>query len=128
MKELHIDIETYSSENLQKSGVYRYCESGDFEVLLFGYSEDGGEVSVVDLASGESIPERVLAALTDPNVVKWAFNSSFERVCLSRFLGFPTGSYLDPSQWHCSLVWSAYLGFLFLWMGLERYWIWVSRR
>lgn len=110
MKELHIDIETYSSENLQKSGVYRYCESGDFEVLLFGYSEDGGEVSVVDLASGESIPERVLAALTDPNVVKWAFNSSFERVCLSRFLGFPTGSYLDPSQWHCSLVWSAYLG------------------
>ena len=110
MKYLEIDIETFSSANLQKSGVYRYCEAPDFEVLLFGYSVDGGEVQVVDLASGEKIPEDIADALTNPAVTKWAFNSQFERVCLSRFLGLPTGKYLDPKQWRCSMVWSAYMG------------------
>ena len=110
MKYLEIDIETFSSANLQKSGVYRYCEAPDFEVLLFGYSVDGGEVKVVDLASGEKIPDDIADALTNPAVTKWAFNSQFERVCLSRFLGLPTGKYLDPKQWRCSMVWSAYMG------------------
>lgn len=110
MKNLEIDIETFSSANLQKSGVYRYCEAPDFEVLLFGYSVDGGEVKVVDLASGEKIPDDIADALTNPAVTKWAFNSQFERVCLSRFLGLPTGKYLDPKQWRCSMVWSAYMG------------------
>lgn len=110
MKNLEIDIETFSSANLQKSGVYRYCEAPDFEVLLFGYSVDGGEVKVIDLASGEKIPDDIADALTNPAVTKWAFNSQFERVCLSRFLGLPTGKYLDPKQWRCSMVWSAYMG------------------
>ena len=110
MKNLEIDIETFSSANLGKSGVYRYSESPDFEVLLFGYSADGGDVKVIDLASGEKLPEEIREALTDPSVTKWAFNSQFERVCLSRFLGMPTGEYLDPEQWKCSMVWSAYMG------------------
>ena len=110
MKNLSIDIETYSSVNLAKSGVYRYCESPDFEVLLFGYSADGGPVQVVDLASGEKLPEKILCALTDTSVTKWAFNAQFERVCLSRFLGYPTGKYLDPVSWHCTMVWAATLG------------------
>ena len=110
MKNLEIDIETYSSASLQKCGVYKYSESSDFEILLFGYSVDGGDVKVVDLACGESIPSDVLSALTDDNVTKWAFNASFERVCLSRFLGLPTGEYLDPYSWKCSMVWSAYMG------------------
>ena len=87
MKNLSIDIETYSSVNLAKAGVYRYCESPDFEVLLFGYSADGGPVQVVDLANGEELPDRIRKALKDPGVTKWAFNAQFERVCLSRFLG-----------------------------------------
>lgn len=90
MKSLSIDIETFSSVNLAKSGVYRYVEAPDFEMLLFGYSADGGEVQVVDLACGEKIPSQILAALTDETVTKWAFNASFERVCLSRYLGLPT--------------------------------------
>lgn len=110
MKNLEIDIETYSSASLQKCGVYKYSESSDFEILLFGYSIDGGDVKVIDLACGESIPSDVLSALTDDNVMKWAFNASFERVCLSRFLGLPTGEYLDPYSWRCSMVWSAYMG------------------
>lgn len=110
MKNLEIDIETFSSANLSKSGVYRYVEAPDFEVLLFGYSVDGGEVKVVDLASGETIPKEILDALEDDMVTKWAFNAQFERVCLSRYLGFPTGKYLDPSSWRCSMVWSAYMG------------------
>lgn len=110
MKTLSIDIETYSSENLAKCGVYRYAESPDFEVLLFGYSADGGPVEVVDLTAGEMLPAAVRSALTDPAVTKWAFNAQFERVCLSRFLGYPTGQYLDPSSWHCTMVWAATLG------------------
>lgn len=110
MKNLEIDIETYSSVNLQKSGVYRYVEADDFEILLFGYSVDGGEAMVVDLVSGEKIPKKILDALTDENITKWAFNAQFERVCLSRYLGYPFGYYLNPSSWKCSMVWSAYMG------------------
>ena len=110
MKNLEIDIESFSSEPLAKCGVYRYSESPDFEVLLFDYSIDGGEVKVIDLASGEELPQEIRDALTDPSVTKWAFNSQFERICLSRYLGLPKGSYLDPKQWRCSLVWSAYMG------------------
>lgn len=86
MKSISIDIETYSSTNLQKSGVYRYAESDDFEILLFGYSVDGSDVKVIDLCMGEKIPEDILDALTDTSVIKWAFNAQFERVCLSRYL------------------------------------------
>ena len=110
MKNLSIDIETYSSVNLAKSGVYRYAEAPDFEVLLFGYSADGAPVKVVDLTAGETLPADVRAALTDPAVTKWAFNAQFERVCLSRYLGYPTGQYLDPSSWRCTMVWAATLG------------------
>ena len=107
---LSVDIETFSSADLNKTGVYRYAEASDFSILLFGYAIDGGGVHVIDLAQGERIPESVLIALTDESVVKWAFNANFERVCLSRFLGYPTGEYVDPVQWRCSMVWSAYLG------------------
>lgn len=110
MKNLEIDIETFSSVNLAKSGVYRYVESPDFEILLFGYSVDGGEVNVIDLASGETLPKEIHDALEDETVTKWAFNAQFERICLSRFLGYPTGEYLDPEGWKCSMVWSAYMG------------------
>lgn len=110
MKTLSIDIETYSDIPLQKTGVYRYCESPNFEILLFGYSIDSGPVQVVDLACGEHIPKEVLAALEDDSVIKWAFNAAFERVCLSRYLGYPTGKYLDPESWHCSMVWAATMG------------------
>lgn len=110
MKTLSIDIETYSATNLAKAGVYRYSEDSDFEILLFGYSVDGGPVLVVDLAAGEQLPDEVLSALTDPAVLKTAFNAQFERVCLSRYLGYPTGTYLDPSSWHCTMVWAATLG------------------
>ncbi|WP_353852794.1 DNA polymerase [Dehalobacter restrictus] len=110
MENLEIDIETYSSVNLQKSGVYRYVEADDFEILLFGYSVDGGEAMVVDLVSGEKIPKKILDALTDENITKWAFNAQFERVCLSRYLGYAFGYYLNPSSWKCSMVWSAYMG------------------
>lgn len=110
MKTISIDIETFSSVDLAKSGVYRYAESPDFEVLLFGYSVDGGAVSVVDLASGEKIPPHILSALEDETVIKCAFNANFERICLSRLLGYETGRYLSPVSWHCTMVWSAYMG------------------
>ena len=110
MRNLSIDIESFSSINLSKSGYYRYVESPDFEILLFGYSLDGGAAQVVDLACGEKIPADVIAALTDEAVTKWAFNASFERVCLSRFIGLPTGEYIDPASWHCSMVWAATMG------------------
>lgn len=110
MKTLSIDIETYSDVPLQKTGVYRYCESPNFEILLFAYSVDNAPVEVIDLACGEKIPEEVLAALEDEGVIKWAFNASFERICLSRFLGYPTGEYLDPESWRCSMIWSATMG------------------
>ncbi len=110
MKTLSIDIETYSDVPLSKTGVYRYCESPDFEILLFGYSVDSGPVQVVDLACGEKIPEKIVAALEDETIIKWAFNASFERICLSRFLGYPTGEYLDPESWRCSMIWAATMG------------------
>ena len=110
MKTLSIDIETYSDQNLAKTGVYRYVESPVFEILLFGYSIDGGNVQQVDLACGEQIPAEVIAALEDDSVTKWAFNANFERICLSRFLGLPTGDYLDPESWRCSMIWAATMG------------------
>ena len=110
MKSLSIDIETYSSENLAKCGVYRYCQSPDFEILLFGYSVDGGPVQVVDLANGEVIPDEVICALVDDKIIKWAFNAQFERICLSRYLGGSVGTYLNPAAWHCTMVWAATLG------------------
>ena len=110
MKTLSLDLETFSDIDLSKCGVYKYASSPAFEILLFGFSVDGGEVQVVDLACGGEIPADILAALEDENVMKWAYNAQFERVCLSRFLGFPVGSYLDPSSWRCSMVWAATLG------------------
>ena len=110
MNMLSIDIETFSSVNLQKSGVYPYAESDDFEILLFGYSVDGGEVKVVDIACGEKIPQEIIDALTDDSVKKWAFNASFERICLSKYLGYPNGVYLNPSSWYCTMIWCATLG------------------
>ena len=110
MKTLSIDIETFSSVNLAKSGVYRYSESEDFEILLFGYSVDGGPVEVVDFTAGAKLPASIKKALTDDSVMKWAFNAQFERVCISRFLGYPIGKYLDPISWHCTMVWAATLG------------------
>ena len=110
MKTLSIDIETYSDQNLAKTGVYRYVESPVFEILLFSYSVDGDPVQLVDLACGEEIPSKIIAALTDNSVIKWAFNANFERVCLSRYLGYPTGEYLDPGSWKCSMVWAATMG------------------
>lgn len=106
MKKLSIDLETYSSVDLGKSGVYKYAESEDFEILLFAYSINDGEVRVMDLASGEIIPEEILSALNDESIEKWAFNANFERVCLSRFLG----ERLNPKGWYCTMIWSAYLG------------------
>jgi DNA polymerase len=118
MKHLNVDIESYSSENLAKGGVFRYCEAEDFEILLFGYSIDGGAVQVVDLTRGEKIPHEILQAITDRRVVKWAFNAAFERICLSRYLGLPTGTYLDPASWRCTMIWSAYLGLSLSLMGV----------
>ncbi|MCH3964576.1 MAG: DNA polymerase [Clostridium sp.] len=110
MKFISIDIETFSSVNLQKSGVYRYAESEDFDILLFGYSADGGEVKVIELAGGEKIPIEIINALTDDSVIKWAFNAQFERICLSKWLGMKAGTYLSPKSWHCTMVWAATLG------------------
>lgn len=110
MKYLSIDLETRSSADLSKCGVYRYCASPDFKVLLFGYSIDGGEVRVVDVENGDIVPPEVLAALEDKNVIKSAYNASFERVCLSRFLGYPVGTYIPAESWHCTMVWAATLG------------------
>ena len=126
MKVLSIDIETFSSVNLQKCGVYKYAESEDFEILLFGYAVDGGSVQVVDLACGESIPAEVIDALTDDSVIKTAYNATFERVCLSRYLSdmgigldpfhdnHPLSQecarFLNPSSWHCTMIWAATLG------------------
>lgn len=110
MKTLSIDIETYSDVQLPKTGVYRYCESDNFEILLFAYSIDSQPVHVVDLACGETIPEEIIIALEDDTVIKWAFNAAFERICLSRFLGYPTGTYLSPESWRCSMIWAATMG------------------
>ena len=126
MQTLSIDIETYSSISLQKSGVYRYVEAPDFEILLFGYSVDSEPVQVIDLACGEKIPEDIMEALTDDAVIKWAFNANFERICLSQHLknlgisidpfhdNHPLSTecarYLNPESWRCSMIWSATMG------------------
>ncbi len=124
MKNISIDIETYSDVDLQKCGVYKYVESENFEILLFAYSVDGSEVTVVDLAQGEEIPLEIIKALTDEDITKWAFNANFERVCLSVYLRrfyeneFTSYSiledtvddYLSPVSWKCSMIWSAYMG------------------
>lgn len=124
IKTLSIDLETYSDVNLKKCGVYKYAESPNFEILLFGVSVDGGEVCVYDLASGDTVPEEIIKALSNDGVTKWAYNASFERICLSTWLrrnypqhfcsysidGDTVGNYLDPSSWKCSLVWGAYMG------------------
>ena len=106
MRCISIDIESYSDVDLSKCGVYKYSSSPNFEILLFGYSVDGGDVRVVDLCQGEEIPAEILAALSDETIIKWAFNAMFERVCLSNYLG----EWLEPESWKCSMVWSATLG------------------
>ena len=110
MREIGIDIETYSSVDLAACGVYKYAEAPDFAVLLFAYCVDSGAVRCVDIAQGETLPDDIRQALTDREVVKTAFNANFERVCLSRFLGMPQGCYLDPSQWKCTMVGAARMG------------------
>lgn len=124
MKELSIDLETFSDIDISKSGVYKYAESDHFEILLFGVSIDGGPVQVYDLACGDHVPEEILSALADESVTKWAFNANFERICLSNwlkrchpeyFLGYsipedPAGHYLNPESWKCTMIWSAYMG------------------
>ena len=109
MKTLSIDIETFSSVDLNKCGVYKYSESPDFQILLFGYSVDGGKVQVVDLAKGEKIPAEIIDALTDEKILKWAYNANFERVCLSRLFK----NFLSPESWRCTMIWAAYLGLPF---------------
>lgn len=124
IKTLSLDLETYSSIDLAKCGVYKYAESPDFEILLFAYSVNEGPVQVVDIACGEEVPGEILAALTDDTVEKWAYNAQFERVCLSYWLrreypryfkgyGVPedsVGIYLNPASWKCSRIWGAYMG------------------
>ena len=124
IRTLSIDLETFSDVDLKKCGVYKYAESPNFEILLFGVSVDGGKVIVYDLASGDTVPEEIIKALSDDSVTKWAYNASFERICLSAWLrrNYPqhfcsysidedtVGNYLDPSSWKCSLVWGAYMG------------------
>lgn len=115
MRQLAIDIETFSPVNLAQAGAYRYAADPGFELLLFAYAVDDEPVRVVDVAQGEPLPQEVLGALVDHAVVKWAFNASFERVCLSSYLTanypqFLAQGFLDPGQWRCAMVWSAYLG------------------
>lgn len=124
METISIDIETYSGKDLNKCGVYKYVQHPNFDILLFGYAVDGGEVRVIVLTAGEEIPDEVLAALSDVNITKWAFNSNFERICLSEWLrrnrpehfysysvpGGTVGAYLDPRGWKCSMIWSVYMG------------------
>ena len=124
IESISIDIETYSDRDLKKCGVYKYAESPNAELLLFGYSINNGPVTVIDVAQGEEVPEYILKALTDDNIIKWAYNASFERILLSVWLkrNYPqyfvsysidedtVSNYLDPSAWRCSLVWGAVMG------------------
>lgn len=107
MRELGIDIETYSSNDLPSCGVYKYVEAQDFTILLFAYCVDGGQVVCCDFAMGETLPAEILAALRDPAVVKTAHNAAFERVCISKYYGWPL---MDPAQWRCTMVRAARLG------------------
>ena len=120
MKTINIDIETFSSINISKSGVYKYVESEDFEVLLFAYSIDGGKTEIVDIANGEELSEEIIQVLLDDNVIKWAFNAQFERICLSRFLKLTKGTYLNPKSWRCTMIWSAYMGLPFSLEGVGK--------
>ena len=120
MKTINIDIETFSSINISKSGVYKYVESEDFEVLLFAYSIDGGKTEIVDITNGEELSEEIIQALLDDNVIKWAFNAQFERICLSRFLKLSKGTYLNPKSWRCTMIWSAYMGLPFSLEGVGK--------
>lgn len=131
IKNLSLDLETKSSVDISKAGAYKYAESPDFDILLFGVSVNHGSITVYDLACGDTIPEEIIAALSDDRVTKWAYNASFERVCLSVWLrrnypqyfrsysipGDPVQNYLDPASWKCTLVWAAYNG---LPLGLEK--------
>ena len=124
IESISIDIETYSDRDLKKCGVYKYAESPNAELLLFGYSINNGPVTVIDVAQGEEVPEYILKALTDDSITKWAYNASFERIFLSVWLkrNYPqyfvsysipedtVSNYLDPSAWRCSLVWGAVMG------------------
>lgn len=125
MKNILLDIETFSSADLRKTGVYRYVEAEDFEILLLSYSIDGGAIQTIDLAAGEKIPDDIIQAFLSDEVIKWAFNAQFERVCISEWLqrnGYDLERpvcfgeereflrYLDPVSWRCDMVWSAYLG------------------
>ncbi len=101
-----IDIETYGSVALAKSGVYRYAEAGDFEILLFGYAFDDEPAQVIDLASGAKLPGEILSALSDPRVIKTVFNANFERTCLEKYLNLP----IPSAEWHCSMAHALYLG------------------
>ena len=124
MKELSIDLETYSDIDIKKCGAYKYAESDNFEILLFGVSVDNDPVTVYDLTAGDQIPSEILEALSDENVIKWAYNAAFERACLSNWLrrhhpeyfctysieGDPVQNYLDPASWRCTMIWAAYMG------------------
>lgn len=105
-KVLSIDIETYSSNDISGCGVYKYAEAEDFTILLFAYSCDYGPVEIIDLASGEKLPDHIYKALSDPKILKTAFNATFERICLSKYFGL----YLTSDQWECTMVRSAMLG------------------
>ena len=131
IKNLSLDLETKSSVDIAKCGVYKYAESPDFEILLFGVSVNHGPITVYDLACEDTVPDEIIAALSDDRVTKWAYNAAFERVCLSVWLrryypqhfktysipGDPVQNYLDPSSWKCTLVWAAYNG---LPLGLDK--------
>lgn len=98
MRELSIDIETYSSVDIGKSGLYKYVQSNDFEILLFAYSFDEGEAKVIDLAQGEQLPQELVTALSDKNIIKTAYNASFEWYCLNKLWPTPI------DQWRCTMV------------------------
>lgn len=124
IRELSIDLETYSDVDISKCGAYKYAESDNFEILLFGISVDNAPVTVYDLTAGDVIPPEILEALSDDTITKWAFNASFERICLSNWLrkhhpeyfksynhaDDPVHSYLNPASWRCTMIWSAYMG------------------
>ena len=131
IKSLSLDLETKSSVDISKCGAYKYAESPDFEILLFGVSVNHGPITVYDLACGDTVPDEIICALSDDSVIKTAYNAAFERICLSVWLrrfypqhfktysipGDPVRNYLDPSSWRCTLVWAAYNG---LPLGLEK--------
>lgn len=109
MKKLSCDIETFSDVDLIRCGVYKYADSPDFEMLLFAYAADDGDVHIIDIAGGEELPEKIIQAIKSDTVVKTAYNAQFERVCLSRYLKLPEGEYLNPQSWYCTAVQAAEL-------------------